>query len=806
MAEAYEHADDSEAQAKAEYFALLDSIALTLADSRRKAVMGRRQLGIETEWTEDQEFYEGIDDANRHEVGTYRGKPPGQASLASEEDADDGSVSSVVFPNITRPYVDAAAARVGDMLLPTDDRAWQIKPTPVPELIELIDVLPTQADIDEIAALHREADESERQSLIDKDLARLTRERFPKHLREQIDGKAASDPELAGNQEAIDKVYRDLAVKFEEDMETARKSAREAERQIDDWHTEGQYHTQMRQGLEGCARLGTGVLKGPIPMAKQHIAYRGGALVMEEKIKPVSKSVSIWNCFPDPACGQSIHDGEFHFERDDISYRGLVELKSQPGYEPEMIDLVLSEGPAHVSAEVSESEEEDGMFGLKRRDKRTLYELWYCYTFLKREDLEGLGVEIDQTMDSYPLIPVEATMVNNHIIKITLSHLDTGEFPYDYVVWQRRIGMPYGMGVARQIRTPQRIYTAAWRNLMDNAGLAGGPMWAYLHGAMHPMDGNPELRPRKGWMVDLDMVNDPRLLQYALQYIDMDMKTDELMAIAQSAKQMAEDVTGLPMLMQGQQGNAPDTVGGMNILNNNASTVLRRIARLFDDLVTEPHVRRYYTYLLQYGESDDAKREFVIDARGSSALVERDLNNQAISQMLNMVSNPSFGVDPKKWFAEWLKSQRLDPKRFEYDDDKWKEIVEGMVAAQQQQDTSLQVAEIRAQAQLAVAEIRKSVDEMKVAADQESKGADRMLKAAQFELSQQANEAFKMLDAELEQMSTAGAREIAVDKIKAMLADTRMKLDAQFEMQSGQVVEPEVEPAGRAPDGQAFAR
>ena len=35
---------------------------------------------------------------------------------------------ATLLPNITRPYTDAASARVGDMLLPTDDRNWALKP------------------------------------------------------------------------------------------------------------------------------------------------------------------------------------------------------------------------------------------------------------------------------------------------------------------------------------------------------------------------------------------------------------------------------------------------------------------------------------------------------------------------------------------------------------------------------------------------------------------------------------------------------------------------------------------------------
>jgi hypothetical protein len=51
------------------------------------------------------------------------------------------------------------------------------------------------------------------------------------------------------------------------------------------------------------------------------------------------------------------------------------------------------------------------------------------------------------------------TMVNNRVIKAALNPLDSGDFPYDVLPWQRKSGMPWGNGVARQGRTPQRIVT-----------------------------------------------------------------------------------------------------------------------------------------------------------------------------------------------------------------------------------------------------------------------------------------------------------------------------------------------------------
>lgn len=47
--------------------------------------------------------------------------------------------ASAVFVNITRPKTNAAIASMSDMLFPTDDRNFSIKPTPVPEMIDEVE-------------------------------------------------------------------------------------------------------------------------------------------------------------------------------------------------------------------------------------------------------------------------------------------------------------------------------------------------------------------------------------------------------------------------------------------------------------------------------------------------------------------------------------------------------------------------------------------------------------------------------------------------------------------------------------------
>jgi hypothetical protein len=432
--------------------------------------------------------------------------------------------------------------------------------------------------------------------------------------------------------------------------------AEKAEHQIEDWLTECQWHNEMRLMIEDAARMGTGVIKGPYPMKRRVRKFSGGILQFIETIVPFSKAVNPRNLFPDPSCGTSIHKGSYIWERDWITGKQLRDLKGVSGYLDDQIDACLQEGPDRRNVE------DDRVDGASLTNDTDRFEIWYYHGQLNREDLDACGVDdLPEDMEVFPAI---GTLVNGRLIKASMSPLDSGEFPYDVIPWQRRQGMPWGFGVARHIRSPQKMLTGAVREMMDNAALTSGPQIVSRKGVVKPANGIWEIVPRKLWWLTEDSM---AKAQEAFMAIDIPNQQQQMLNIIEYALRMAEDSAGLPMLMQGQQGKAPDTVGGMEILNNNAHTVLRRLARNMDNMITEPHIRRYYEWILMYGP-EEAQGDLMIDAQGSSALVERNIQNQAIQGMGELVMNPIFGIDPQKWFSEMLKAQRLDPKRFQYEE------------------------------------------------------------------------------------------------------------------------------------------
>jgi hypothetical protein len=567
----------------------------TLLAKRKEAIAGRAASGIEIEWQEDEEHYQGVDDANRAFQSAGRMSQPKRWATTGRTAMDKGPVRSVVFLNITRPYVDAASARVADMLLPTDDRAWEIKPTPIPRL-------------------------------------------------------SAGDIAQMGGSDAVNQL-------IEQAKEIAKDSADRMQEEIDDCLVESGWHGEVRRVIEDSARLGSGVLKGPVPIKRSvKMAQRNESGLTDyvnlSEIRPGSKRIDPWNLFPDPACGDNIHNGAYIWEREYLSSRQLREMLAMPGYDVQEIAKAIKEGPSLNSAR----EAPDGA-ALRQDDQ---FEMWIFHGYGDSEQLEALGVDCDDEADK---LPAMAVFINDRLVKVTLSALDSGDFPYDVLAWQGRPGMPWGMGVARQIRTVQRILNGAVRAMMDNSGLSAAPQ-IILGNGVTPDDGMWTLRGGKLWRMEPSAdVADARA---AFSAFVVPSVQNEMMNIINFALKMAEDTTGLPAMLQGIKGDAPDTLGGMQMQNNNATSVLRRLAKRFDDYMTRPHIQRYFDWMMQHSDDEEIKGDFDIEVRASSALVERDAQQQFLLQMAQLARDPQFGIDPARLFAELAKGQRLDPKRFQF--------------------------------------------------------------------------------------------------------------------------------------------
>ena len=311
--------------------------------------------------------------------------------------------------------------------------------------------------------------------------------------------------------------------------------------------------------------------------------------------------------------------------------------------------------------------------------------------------------------------------------------------------------------------------------------------------------------PRKIFYVaeDSELIDDVRK---AIGTIRIDMVIDELLKLIDLGMQFAQDTTGLPMLIQGQMGAAPDTVGGMTMLQNNATAVLRRMARTFDDKVTTPHLLRYYTWLLQYSDNEEEKGDYTIEAKASSALVERDAQAQEITQMAPIVTDIRFGADPKKWFHELLISRHFDPAKFELTDEEWGKTLEQLSAPPP--DSKLEVAQMNAESRERVAQLSAEVKALQEKGRQEIAQVEMQHETSENAMDRERDVVVQQIESEImkgiEELKEGGLNERTLGVLKQKIADTSLKLRTQKELSAAEVIEPAVEPRGRASANKSF--
>jgi len=743
----------------------IDSIGKEVARKRDDAIKFRKQSGIEDVWNEDLEFYLGVDDGNRDQI-SWQKSPSTGGGISKTPSASTTRCTS--FFNITRQFVESASARMGDILLPAGDWNFSVKATPVQD--------------DESAAG-----------------GQPQVPQVPGAPTAPIDPMAPVDPTMPGVPAAPPAPSPE---KTSPRQLEAEKKAEKGETKIQDWLVESSYHTEVRKVIEDAAKLGTGILKGPYPdkyTVRKALETQGRtSLEITTAVGPKSRSVECWNLFPDPACGDDIHKGSYILERDFLNAKQLKDLKGLKGYLSEQIDLVLDEGPYKKNYD-------DGR-RLHQQDTADSeeYEVWYYYGLVDVSDLSAMNVKTVGKNSTKEMLPAIVTMVNDTPIKAFVNPLESGEFPYDLMPWQRNPGSPWGTGIARQGRTPQEMLNSAARALMDNAGLSSGPMMVIRQNAVVPANGRWELTARKIWWATEQ--GDFKKMEDAFLAVNIPMIQQELTAIIQLAYKMMEDATGIFFIMQGQQGTAPDTVGGMELLHKNASAILRRLARIFDERVTEPHIKRYYEYLLLHGP-EDCKGDMKIQAIGSTSLVEREIQAMEAVMLLQLAANPIYELDPAKAMIEVLKSKRMIPDKWVMDDAKKAEMAKKvpMVPAIEVQkiksaDVDKQIAHEK---DIAIA--GQTIQKHKIDVDRSHENIYAETKAQEVQTNAEMRIRELMVKRELAMLQYATQEKISLDQIKEKLASNSMKLRVQKQMAGvGQVMTPVVEPPGRAEEGHAF--
>ena len=659
---------------------------------RDQWVQHRATSDVEKRWRKNTQLYFGehTEGSTGEFENTLRNGPPARK-------AQDGNRSRVVI-NIVRPKVDQAIARMCEILFPVDDRNWGLKPTPIPDIADMINNnAPT------------------------------------------VDPATGQPTGLTANDEAR------LV------LEAAKKAAEAMEKSIDDSLTECKYNGESRKGIEDGVRLGTMVLYGPFPArqtSKVWLPQPDGTQVMQinESIVPASMRLDPWDTFFDPSCGNDHQRGRGFFFRRNVTRKELRQLVGLPGFDAECIREVLRQQPNRVR--VAEQRV------MRDTIKEDAYEMWTYHGEIEPEEMELLS---SRTGD--PLTDVTfgvLVIVNDKIIGAMPSWVADQTLPVDVWCWRKSDESPFGYGLPDELEHQQRVVNSAWRHVMDNGRTSLGGQIVMKKGMVIPQNNSWEITPNKIWLAKDDLAD----VRQAFSVFEFNSHLQELLAIAQAAMQFADMEASMPQILGGNQGSAPETVGGMVMLYNNANAVLRQRVKLFDDAITRPHIGRYYDWKMANDPDPALQGDYEIDARGSTALIERDIQNQALLNLANITNNPRYipHLKEREELKAILKAFKVNPEELMKPED----VVAQEQAAMAEQGAPQDPREIAAQTQL-------QIKQMDIQDKQAQREFEAQRNAQEFQFRQQNlqyNAMREQSEAEQAAVESQLQRELAIAKME----------------------------------------
>lgn len=509
--------------------------------------------------------------------------------------------------NFTRVKCNAVESRLGEQLVPTDDRNFTAEPTPIPEFT--------------IAMRDR--------SIV-----------------KGIDGQ----PMLKDDGTPYTKAEATLAIQAQ-----AKAAAELMVAEMDDQLAECSYNAVQRNVIHNMVVYGTGILKGPVlrnrvqkkysrtrvPDPVTGLAVEQWQMQVFEDLAPGAESVSPWDFFPDMRATR-MEEAEFVFERHRYNSAQLRDLAKLPHVLVDQVNELLEAEPRGTLSGLIDQAIAPLTGSARTRGR---YEVVEYHGPIDKEDLLAAGADIDPS-DNLTVYDGVVLFSQGKVLKAVRSMLDDNSGMYDAVPLERDDTSIFGLGVPRLMHHTAKVGNSAWRMVLDNARATVGPIMVWKQGKFKPHQSNDyRWAPFKQYEVTdpNSAINDV----FGVFHANANFTT--MFELLNMVRAFNDEETGLPQIAQGQQSPAiTKTAQGMAILMNSANTMLRRMVKEYDDCLTSRFIRRLYAWNMQYSDNEAAKGDFTIVPLGSVSLMIREQQTQGLMQLAQLaMTNPEFAMRTK---------------------------------------------------------------------------------------------------------------------------------------------------------------
>ncbi|GLP95294.1 portal protein [Paraferrimonas sedimenticola] len=642
------------------------------------------------------------------------------------------------FIKLTKAKTNAGKAQLIDLLFPNDDKNWGIDPTPDPDLAAMVEDEETP---------FREGDFQfkDQQGNI------VSRSQVAKRKQAMVD-------------EACDKMRQ----------------------KIDDQLVETRYNAKSRRIIHDACVVGSGVVKGPVVLGKTDKVYlntpEGFQQVLKHSFVPGCEVVRPWDFFPDMSAS-TIEEAEFVFERRFLSRKQVRNLPRRRGFDRDRVKKLLAMTAQQTQHRSTYMDDIRTLAGLSDTLNDTRFETWEYHGPIAREVLEELEViePMDEEHEDYQdEIDAVVFYCGGIVLGAKLSLMEYSQaMPYRVFCWEPDDACIFGYGIPRSVRDEQSIINAFWRMMVDNGAITSGPQLGIRKDRVKPRSGEDwKLRPKKLWELNGNVQD----IKQAMSAFEFNNHIADLSSVYQVARVLFDEVSGVPMLQQGEQGPASQTLGGMSMLMNAANTVRREQVKYWDDHITTPLISDFYHFNMEHSDDNEIKGDFQIQARGTSALLIKEQVAQAMTNFINTAGNsevfrPVLALKATEILREWAKTQQLPKSIIPTEDELKAYHKQQEESAGQPSDPAIVVEQMRQQGQQAKMAFEKELAQQKHQMDMSELHLSAQTKQQEIAASMQANESAERIEV----MKLAQAKQINTEKLLTELEKIRTRNQLEWD-------------------------
>ena len=417
--------------------------------------------------------------------------------------------------------------------------------------------------------------------------------------------------------------------------EEAEQAAQSMAQKIRDQLAVADWDEELKNFVDDFVTFPTAIFKGPQIRRQRRVMWGPNfeAIGVNDLIHKFVR-VSPYDIYPSP--GSIGPQSGYIIERHRLQMGALYEMIGVPGYDEKAIREVLQAYPRGYKNWIAGDQQRDTMHGkdnVWRAEELDVLEYWGPVTGAM---LKEWGIK--EKLDPDKPYEVNAWWIGPYVIRAVLNPDPLGERPYEVASWEPIPNAFWGNSLPEQMKDIQRLCNAAARALSNNMGVASGPQVEVTVDRLPVGENITSIYPWKVWQATSDKTGGG---QPGVRFFQPNSNAAELMNVYLTFSKQADEVTGIPNYVYGSTavGGAGRTASGLSMLMDNAAKGIKQaIAGI--DVVMGNCITRLYVHNMVYDQDPFIKGDFNVEAKGASALIQREQLAVRRREFLQTTANP----------------------------------------------------------------------------------------------------------------------------------------------------------------------